>query len=177
MCLYDALEVLERLRSTHFLQNFEIPALFETRGKNSWQFQSPVKNCTDLNRSIIIFPLNPNKNIFVTYYRDTTWWGWNLIEKKSPRIAECRFGYLRAFFAKRANDFCALQHHYYLIFEIWKKSWNEECCIDSTKSQCNASDECVALRLCTVNATLHCWQIHWKINHFSITKWISRIKL
>ena len=25
----------------------------------------------------------------------TTWWGWYLIEKKSPRIAECRFGYLR----------------------------------------------------------------------------------
>ena len=27
-------------------------------------------------------------------------------------------------------------------------------CIDSTKYQCNAPDECVALRLCTVNATL-----------------------
>ena len=27
--------------------------------------------------------------------RFTAWWGWNLIEKKSPRIAECRFGYLR----------------------------------------------------------------------------------
>ena len=25
----------------------------------------------------------------------TAWWDWNLIEKKSPRIAECRFGYPR----------------------------------------------------------------------------------
>ena len=25
----------------------------------------------------------------------TAWWDWNLIEKKSPRIAECRFGYLK----------------------------------------------------------------------------------
>ena len=25
----------------------------------------------------------------------TAWWDWNLIEKNSPRIAECRFGYLK----------------------------------------------------------------------------------
>ena len=28
------------------------------------------------------------------------------------------------------------------------------CCIDSTKYQYNTPDECVALRLCTVNTTL-----------------------
>ena len=37
---------------------------------------------------------------------------------------------------------CNIITIWFLKFEIWNKSWNEECCIDSTKSQCNAPDEC-----------------------------------
>ena len=54
--------------------------------------------CINATRTSRLGPLRwGDEKIFnFSFIQGTAWWGWNLIEKISPRIAECRFGYLKA---------------------------------------------------------------------------------